>query len=101
MLRNRHAADRLADLRDEIRRLQAEADQLRAELMAPDADLCGAEFEAFIQDRVQDRIDVAAAIRALGRDALRPFLRRSNWQELRLRRRHDDRRQSGDGFGPD
>jgi hypothetical protein len=86
-LSNRHPADRLADVRAELRRLETEEDVLRAELMAAGADMQGEEFEALVRDRTQDRIDVKAAVRALGRDVLRPFLKRSSWRELRLRRR--------------
>jgi hypothetical protein len=89
MLTNRHPADRLHDLRDEIRRLQAEVDQLRAELMAAGADLRGDEWIATVCTRAHRRIDMDAALAALG-EALWPFLRRSTHREVRLCRRRKD-----------
>jgi hypothetical protein len=87
-LRNRHAADRLADVRAELRRLEAEEDELRAELMvAPDADRQGEEWAASVSAYAQQRIDLEAAVAALGEETLRPFMRRRVFRQVRLRRR--------------
>jgi hypothetical protein len=85
--RNRHAADRLADVRSQLRELEAEEDALRAELMSADADRCGAEWTATVSAYAQQRLDLEAATAALGEEMLRPFMRRRVFRQVRLRRR--------------
>ena len=45
-VQNRHPADRLADIRSEIRQLEAEEEQLRAYLLEHPQDRTGQEYTA-------------------------------------------------------
>jgi hypothetical protein len=88
MLRNRHPADRLADVRAEIKRLKVEEEAIRAELAGvPDTARQGVEWTATVNGYTQQRLDLKAATAALGEDALRPFMRRRVFRQVRLRRR--------------
>jgi hypothetical protein len=72
---NRHPIDRLADIREKIRALEAEADAIRADILAGKFD-AGIEYQAAIRE--QSRVivvDVRAALRVFG-ERLEPFLRR-------------------------
>jgi hypothetical protein len=84
MLRNRHPADALADVRAEIKQLQIQEAELRNELLADGADRHGVQWEAVIQGRSQDRINAKAAIAHFGKDALRPFMKRVTARNVRL-----------------
>jgi hypothetical protein len=84
MLRNRHAADLLADVRAEIKQLKIQEAELRNELLADGADRQGIQWEAVIQDHSQDRIDAKAAIAHFGREALRPFMKRVTARNVRV-----------------
>jgi hypothetical protein len=86
MLRNRHAADLLADVRAEIKQLEIREAELRAELLAPDADRRGVQWEAVIRGGTQERLDAKAAIAHFGKDAMRPFMKTINLRHVRLRR---------------
>jgi hypothetical protein len=85
---NRHPADALADVRDEIRTLQQREDVLRQELLASD-DRVGAEWEASIHSHTQERLDSRAVIKHFGAATLRPFFKRIAFQQVRLQRRGD------------
>ena len=67
MFRNHHPADELADVRAEIKQLQIREAELRSELLADGADRCGVQWEAVIQDRSQDLLDVKAAVAHFGK----------------------------------
>jgi hypothetical protein len=84
MLRNRHAADLLADVRAEIKQLQIREAELRNELLADGADRHGVQWEAVIKDRKQERLDLKAAIAHFGKDAMKPFMRKVKATEVRL-----------------
>jgi hypothetical protein len=84
MLRNRHPADALADVRAEIKQLKIQEAELRNELLAVGANLCGVQWEAFIKDRSQERLDVKAAVKHFGREAMRPFMKKVKATEVRL-----------------
>jgi hypothetical protein len=49
MTNNRHPADELADVRAEIKRLEARESKLREVLCMPDADLIGDEYSAAVR----------------------------------------------------
>jgi hypothetical protein len=84
MLRNRHPADALADVRAEIKQLQIREAELRNELLADGADRHGVQWEAVVRDRSQERIDAKAAIAHFGREALWPFMKKVKATEVRL-----------------
>jgi hypothetical protein len=75
MLTNRHPADELADLRAQIRELEAREQELRARLLIPGADLSGAEWRALVVTQSRDRLDAAALRQQFGAAALKPFMR--------------------------
>jgi len=54
--RNRHPVDRLADLREQIKGLQEEADGLRSDIMRT-GDYVGAEYMAVPKTATQRRLD--------------------------------------------
>jgi hypothetical protein len=85
MLRNRHPADALADVRAEIKQLQIQEAELRNELLQADADRRGLEWEAWVWNCNQERLNIKAVKEHFG-DAIKPFLRPSKIQNVRLRR---------------
>jgi len=85
--KNRHPADELADVRDEIARLEWREAELRNVLLADGADRLGVEWEAAIRHGTNERIDVKSAIKHFGSAAVEPFLRRTDFCAVRLKRR--------------
>lgn len=85
--RNRHPVDELADIRTELRRLKEREDEIRALLVTGEVDLLGDQFEATITEKTSERLDTRAARKALGDNALRPFLRRVTFTTVRLAER--------------
>jgi len=85
---NRHPVDQLGDIRQQIKTLQEREQVLREELFAT-GDLIGDEFEAEIRHSAQQRLNDQAAIKLFGRVTLAPFLRRIEFDVVRLRRRED------------
>lgn len=84
---NRHPADALFDVRAEIKILKAREEKLRVQLLAPDADRVGAEWEAQINHQERERLDSKAVVEHFGREALRPFLKTGEVDVLRLKPR--------------
>jgi hypothetical protein len=85
MLRNRHPADALADVRAEIKQLQIREAELRDELLRT-TDRRGLEWEAWVQNCNQERLDVKTAKKYFDKDVLKPFLRQVSTKNVRLRR---------------
>lgn len=69
-MQNRHPIDRLADLRKQISELEAEANVIRASILAGAIDLHGEEYDGEIRDREQRCIPYADAQRVLPSDLL-------------------------------
>jgi hypothetical protein len=88
-LRNRHPVDELAEVRAEIGRLEAREEELRRALLAGNVDHHGVEWEAVVQDHAREHLDAKAAIEHFGKTALQPFLRRAEFQVVKLRSRAD------------
>jgi hypothetical protein len=86
---NRHPADALADVREEIKALQQREDVLRQELLASD-DRIGTEWEATIHSRAQERLDTGAVIKHFGKSTLRPFFKRIEFAQIYLKRREGE-----------
>src|SRR6516165_2864970 len=63
---NRHPADRLADVRQEIKRLGQEEQELRAYLLEHPHDRAGAEHIATIGEQRRSRIDLKALADEVG-----------------------------------
>jgi hypothetical protein len=75
---NRHPADRLADIREQIRQLESEEAKLRAYLLHHPDDLCGHDFEAIVASQTRKRLDLAGLARHVGDAVVERFtVRRS------------------------
>jgi hypothetical protein len=70
--RNRHPADELADIREQIRQLRQREAELRGTLLGGRHDLVGDDYIVAVYDRLQRRIDLAAARQHFG-EQLKPF----------------------------
>jgi hypothetical protein len=68
MIRNRHPADELADVRAEIKQLQIREAELRIELMTSDRH--GVQWTAIVETKNYERLDTKAVIEHLGREAM-------------------------------
>jgi ProP effector len=87
MLRNRHPADALADVRAEIKQLQIVEAELRADLInAYAAGRRGLGWLATVRATSRSGLDLDAAIEHFGREALQPFMRKITVTNVRLKR---------------
>ena len=84
---NQHPADALADVRSEIKLLEAREQALRAHLLASD-DRTGAEWQADVRCGRQHRLDRVALVKAFGRAVLKPpFFKVFEFEQVYLKRR--------------
>jgi hypothetical protein len=81
---NRHPADQLAEVREQIRELQAKEDGLRKMLLSG-GDLVGDDYAASIQTQSHSRLDTVKARRHFG-DLLAPFMLKREVVQVKLRR---------------
>ena len=82
---NIHPVDELADIREEIKYLQARADELREEvLVMEDADRKGDRYSAFITPGVRETLDRKALEEAFGEKAIAPYVKRTQYQTVKL-----------------
>jgi hypothetical protein len=72
-MQNRHPADRLADVRSEIKRLEAEDERLRAYLLEHPQDRAGEEHVAIIGSQSRKRVDLKALADEIGHSLLQRF----------------------------
>jgi hypothetical protein len=86
IVHNRHPIDEIHDIRREIRRLEARERELR-QAVIQSGDLTGDEYEAVLKHSVSERIDISALRRQLGLQVLKPFLRESACDVLRIKSR--------------
>ena len=56
-------------------------------LLADGADRLGVDWTAVVQDRAQERLNTAAAIRHFGRTTLEPFMQKIEFQAVCLKPR--------------
>jgi len=84
---NRHAADRLSDVRSEIRRLQVEEEKLRAHLLAHADDRVGDEHIAEIGAQRRRWVDMRGLSEAVGDAVLRRYTITRRVDVVRLRER--------------
>jgi hypothetical protein len=75
---NRHTADRLADVREKIKTLKLEEEQLRQALIASPEDRKGDQWIAKVSERNGAKYDIAAIVKHYGTAALAPF-KHDNW----------------------
>ena len=83
--RNRHPVDELADIRAELKRLEAREAELKAVVMAEGCNLEGDEFEATVTRASAERVDTTAVRKHLGEDGIKPFLKRSETVTVRVK----------------
>jgi hypothetical protein len=86
---NRHAADRLHDVRAEIRTLEAEAHELQSYLQQHPDGLEGDEYQASIGSYQRRYIDLAGIAREIGKATLQRFTSLKSMAVLRLRERRE------------
>lgn len=85
-----HPVDRLYQVRQQLRELEAEEATLRAALLQPGANLMGDEFVASVADWQQVRVDRKALTQELGADVVARFLRTTCAQTVQLKPRTRD-----------
>lgn len=83
---NVHPADRLAELRAEIKYLQEQADAARDELLADGADLIGYQNTANIQVQTRENIDRKALEDTYGAEFIKPFLKTTSFKVVKTER---------------
>jgi hypothetical protein len=85
--RNRHPADALADVRDEINQLRIQEAELRQVLLATqDEDRCGVQYDAVVANGERKHLDEKALVEHFGIEALQPFYRIVAFKTVRLKR---------------
>ena len=84
---NRHPADRLADVRQEIRRLEEEEQGLRSYLLEHHHDRIGLEHVASIGEQRRSRVDIKALADEIGHSIVQRFTSYSSCLMVRLRER--------------
>jgi hypothetical protein len=84
---NRHPADRLADVRSEIKRLEAEEVELRAYLLEHLADRAGEEHIAVIGSQSRRRLDLKGLADEVGASILQRFTSFRSAMVVRLQQR--------------
>ena len=89
-LLNRHPADRLADVRSEIKRLEAEEAKLRAYLLEHPQDRTGQEHVAVVGSQSRRRVDLKALADEVGASILQRFTTFGTAVVVRLQQRQRD-----------
>lgn len=84
---NRHPVDELFDVRAEMKRLKSREDELRDLILSSKCGLTGDQFDADVQRSESERIDTTALRKEFGLEKLRPFMRKSVVQTIRLSER--------------
>jgi len=87
VVKNRHPIDRLADVRAEIKRLDAVEAELRKSIIVGDFGLTGDQYIAEVRETTRETIDSALVRKHLGPDGIKPFLKKSTTQTVRLTER--------------
>lgn len=87
--RNRHPADRLADVRQELKRLEGEEQELRAYLLEHPHDRIGMEHIATIGEQRRSRVDLKALADEVGHSLMQRFTHFTQCRTVRLRERSE------------
>ena len=85
--RNRHPADRLADVRQDIKRLEEEEQRLRSYLLEHPNDRTGMEHIASIGEQRRSRVDLKALADEVGHSIVQRFTHYTHCRLVRLRER--------------
>ena len=86
-MQNRHPADRLADVRSELKRLEAEEAELRAYLLEHPEDRAGQEHVAIVGSQSRKRVDLKALSDEIGASILARFTTFGTAMVVRLQQR--------------
>ena len=86
-MQNRHPADRLADVRFEIKRLEVEEAKLRAYLLEHPHDRVGEEQIAVIGSQSRKRVDLKGLADEVGASLLQRFTTFRSAMVVRLQQR--------------
>jgi len=89
-MQNRHAADRLADVRSEIKQLEAEEERLRAYLLEHPQDRTGEEHIAVVGSQSRKRVDLKGLADEIGHSILQRFTTFGTAMTVRLQQRQHD-----------
>jgi len=89
-MQNRHPADRLADVRAELKRLKAEEQQLRAYLLEHPQDRTGQEHVAVVGSQSRKRVDLKGLADEIGASILARFTTFGTAVTVRLQQRQSD-----------
>ena len=89
-MQNRHPADRLADVRSEIKRLEAEEERLRAYLLEHPQDRTGEEHVAVVGSQSRKRVDLKALADEIGASIMARFTTFGTAMTVRLQQRQGD-----------
>jgi hypothetical protein len=84
---NRHPADRLADVRQEIKRLEEKEQELRAYLLEHPHDRIGMEHIATVGEQRRSRVDLKALADEIGHSLMQRFTHFTSCRTVRLRER--------------
>jgi hypothetical protein len=85
---NRHAAEVIQDVRDEINQLRIRETEFREVLIAAsEEDRCGVQYIAIVTDGARRCLDEKALVEHFGEEVLEPFYRMVTFQTVRLKRR--------------
>lgn len=88
---NRHPIDRLADVRSELRALEAIEAELRNEIVSGIHGLSGDQFLASVTESERESLDAVALRKHLGPEGVKPFLKKTTVRVLKLTERvHED-----------
>lgn len=87
MTANRHPADRLADVRSEIKLLEAEEVKLRAYLLEHPTDRTGEEHVAVVGSQSRKRVDLKGLADEVGASILARFTSFGTAMVVRLQQR--------------
>ena len=83
-LPNIHPADELCAVREEIKQLQARADELRDWLLKDGADLVGDRYTANVVPGIRETLDRKAITEAFGEAAIAPFVKATHFKTVKL-----------------
>ena len=84
---NRHPADRLGDIRAEIRKLEEEERGLRAWILEHPEDRQGTDYIVSIASQSRKRVDLKALADEIGASLLQRFTSYTSFLAVRLRER--------------
>jgi hypothetical protein len=91
---NRHAVDRLADVREQLRVLENEEAALRDYVLKHPDDLLGVEHEAIVSQQSRKHLDLGSLKREVGAEIIRRYTASRPVTFVRLKTRAQAQRNS-------